>query len=307
MSDLVPCPVCTTAAQMLRPRDHGNDVPWDCPRCGNFRVLGSADGLLDRLDSQQRAKVSGWLFERNAEGSVPTITQEVLQQVIVRRLPAIRERADRLLLEALKGQTRLGTSFDINEPRFVAATYSQDLEEVEFLFRALSEDGHMEAVAMGGECEILPRGYAAAAALAHRVGPSSRGFVAMSFDPSLEQAYNDGLQVGVLNAGYDPIRVDRVEHTNRIDDEIIAQIRSASFVVADFTEHRGGVYFEAGFALGLDLPVIWTCRKDDMDGLHFDIRQFNTIDWEDPTELALRLRRRIEATLGKGPRTVLDT
>lgn len=128
----------------------------------------------------------------------------------------------------------------------------------------------------------------------------------MSFDPSLEQAYNDGLQVGVLNAGYDPIRVDCVEHTNRIDDEIIAQIRSSSFVVANFTGHRGGVYFEAGFALGLDLPVIWTCRKNDMDGLHFDIRQFNTIDWEEPTELALRLSRRIEATLGKGPRTVLD-
>ena len=107
MSDLVPCPVCTTAAQMLRPRDHGNDVPWDCPRCRTFRVLGSADGLLDRLDSQQRAKVSGWLFERNAEGSVPTITQDILEQVIARRLPTIKERADRLLLEALKGQTSL--------------------------------------------------------------------------------------------------------------------------------------------------------------------------------------------------------
>ena len=307
MSDLIPCPVCTTAAQMLRPRDHGNDVPWDCPRCGKFRVLGSADGLLDRLDPQQRAKVSGWLFERNAGGSVPPITREVLEQVIARRLPAIKERADRLLLEALKGQTRLGDSFNINEPRFIAATYSLDTKEVAFLLRVLSEQGHMGATALGGKCEVLPNGYAAAAALAHRIEPSSRGFVAMSFDPSLEQAYNDGLQVGVLNAGYDPIRVDRVEHTNRIDDEIIAQIRSASFIVADFTGHRGGVYFEAGFALGLGLPVIWTCRKSDMDALHFDIRQFNTIDWEQPAELALRLCRRIEATLGKGPRTVLDT
>ena len=101
------------------------------------------------------------------------------------------------------------------------------------------------------------------------------------FSGVLNEAYQDGLQVGIMNAGYDPVRVDRVEHTNRIDDEIIAQIRISSFIVADFTGHRGGVYFEAGFALGLDLPVIWTCRKDDMAHLHFDIRQYNTIDWDD--------------------------
>ena len=278
MSDLIPCPVCNTSAIMLTPRDHGEHVPWDCPRCGKFRVLGSAEVLLDRLDSQQRAKMSGWLFERNAEGSVPPITRDVLERVIVRRLPAITERSDRFLLEALKGQTRLGASFNITEPRFVAATYSQDSKEVSFLLRVLSERGLMKATAMGGKCEVLPDGYVAVDALARRVGSSDRGFVAMSFDPSLEQAFSNGIQAGIFSAGYEPIRVDRVEHTNRIDDEIIAQIRSASFVVADFTGHRGGVYFEAGFALGLDLPVIWTCREDDMDGLHFDIRQFNTID-----------------------------
>ena len=44
-----------------------------------------------------------------------------------------------------------------------------------------------------------------------------------------------------------------------------------------------------------------------MKDLHFDIRQYNTIDWETPKDLALRLQRRIEATAGKGPRTVLDS
>ena len=78
-------------------------------------------------------------------------------------------------------------------------------------------------------------------------------------------------------------------------------------IVVDFTGRRGGVYFEAGFALGLDLPVTWTCRKDDMQGLHFDIRQYNTIDWETREEPALRLQHRIEAAVGKGPQTILDS
>ena len=152
----------------------------------------------------------------------------------------------------------------------------------------------------------MPKSYVAADVLTRKAGSSGKGFVAMSFDKSLESAYTDGFQVEILEAGYDPVRVDRVEHTNRIDDEIIARIRAAAFVVADFTGHRGGVYFEAGFAFGLNLPVIWTCRQDDMAGLHFDIRQYNTIDWETPSSLATRLQRRIEATVGKGPKSTLD-
>lgn len=146
----------------------------------------------------------------------------------------------------------------------------------------------------------------AAEKLTSRSTRSEKGFVAMWFEKELEPAYENGLQVGILNAGYDPVRVDRVEHVNRIDDEIIAHIRTASFVVADFTGHRGGVYFEAGYALGFDLPVIWSCRNDDMANLHFDIRQYNCIGWQTPEELAERLQRRIEATVGKGPKTVLE-
>jgi nucleoside 2-deoxyribosyltransferase len=97
------------------------------------------------------------------------------------------------------------------------------------------------------------------------------------------------------------MRVDKKEHANKIDDEIIAEIRRSAFLVADFTGHRGGVYFEAGFAMGLGLPVIWMCRRDDVKNLHFDIRQYNCIDWSDPEELAVRLQQRIEATLGCGP------
>lgn len=79
------------------------------------------------------------------------------------------------------------------------------------------------------------------------------------------------------------------------------QIRKSRFLVADFTEQKHGVYFEAGFALGLGRNVIWTCRKNDMKNLHFDIRQYNCIDWQNESELSARLKLRIEAILGAGP------
>ena len=135
-------------------------------------------------------------------------------------------------------------------------------------------------------------------------GRSEEVFIAMSFSPQMTSAYEAGLQVGIERAGYVPIRVDRTEHVNRIDDEIVARIRRSAFVVADFTEQKSGVYFEAGFALGLNLPVIWSCRQDDIGNLHFDVRQYNCIDWTDEADLANRLRLRIEAIVGQGPRAV---
>ena len=101
------------------------------------------------------------------------------------------------------------------------------------------------------------------------------------------------------------MRIDQKEHTNKIDDEIIAEIRRARFVVADFTHGgggaRGGVYYEAGFAHGLGIDVIFTCREDKFDALHFDTRQYNHISWSSPEELKNALKNRIFALYGDGP------
>ena len=90
---------------------------------------------------------------------------------------------------------------------------------------------------------------------------------------------------------------------------------------------RGGVYFEAGFAYGLGMPVIYTCRKDwcDLDqlrdgdgnviktlkdshdrdirvmkkGVHFDLAHRNRIEWEIDklNEFKVKLENRIKAVI----------
>lgn len=80
-----------------------------------------------------------------------------------------------------------------------------------------------------------------------------------------------------------------------IDDRILAEIRASSILIADYTLHRHGVYYETGFAQGLGLPIIWTCRKDDINSLHFDVRQWPMLDWEIPAELEAKVRDRIRA------------
>ena len=124
----------------------------------------------------------------------------------------------------------------------------------------------------------------------------------MWFDSQMTKAWK-AIERGIDDSGYQPLRIDQRQHNNKIDDEIVAAIRGSRFVVSDFTGHRGGVYFEAGFAMGLGIPVIWLCRKDELDKAHFDTRQYNFILWEQANlaDLTKALKNRIEATIGRGP------
>jgi nucleoside 2-deoxyribosyltransferase len=120
----------------------------------------------------------------------------------------------------------------------------------------------------------------------------------MSFHPSLDPGFDLGIKPAVeTDCGFTVIRVDRVPHNDNINDRILAGVRTAQFVIADFTLQRQGVYFEAGFAMGLGRPVIWTCRQDDFANVHFDTRQFNHIVWAEPVDLRPKLAARIRATV----------
>ena len=134
---------------------------------------------------------------------------------------------------------------------------------------------------------------------------SSQAFVAMWFDDSMEDVFETGIRPAIAEVGYSPLRIDKKDHINKIDDEIIAELRRSRFLVADFTHGndgaRGGVYYEAGFAHGLGLPVIFTCRKDAVESLHFDTNHYSHVVWSDPSELRDKLRTRILAVLGQGP------
>lgn len=303
MEDTDPCVVCaTTQAETLSTPGY-DGVHQNCPRCGEFKMSGSTLGMMSGgVGNEARAKLSGWVRDQNRAGTYPEINSYMYKSILARSIPSIADRAKRLLIEAAHGQTELGARFNINEPRFLAATYSSNSNDLFFLMRLLERRGLIEHQAMGGVADISPEGYIELDELLRHPSDSLQGFVAMWFDSNLDEAYSNGFQKGIMDAGYNPVRIDRVEHINRIDDEIIAQINASRFVVADFTGHRGGVYFEAGYALGLNLPVFWSCRKDHLKDLHFDIRQFNCIAWETPEELAERLSKRIEAVLGKGVR-----
>ncbi len=136
--------------------------------------------------------------------------------------------------------------------------------------------------------------------------PENPVFVAMWFGDTdqkarMDEAFHKAIQPAIEQAGYLATRVDLVEHNDWIMDKVLGDIRLAPFVVADFTGHRNGVYFEAGFARGLGIPVIHTCKAEHLDNAHFDTVQLNHVLWRTPEELRKKLYHRIIGSIGQGP------
>lgn len=182
----------------------------------------------------------------------------------------------------------------------LATTWSADYEELRYLvFDYLGTT--LQHITVGEWSKISPQGWAYLAG--NSLGPRDIGFCAMWFKPELQVIFDSGIEPAIRGAGWQPRRIDRMHHNNRIDDEIIATIRRSKFLVADMTGNRGGVYFEAGLAMGLGQQVIWTCREGRLNRVHFDTRQYPFIQWRCNAldEFRQALQNRIEASIGRGP------
>jgi len=121
-------------------------------------------------------------------------------------------------------------------------------------------------------------------------------FIAMKFK-DMNNIY-DAIYRAIEDAQFIPLRIDKKEHINQIANEIQYEISQSGLVVADVTGQNQGVYFEAGYAMGLNIPVIWTCNEREIDEIHFDTRQYNTILWKDENDLYEKLKNRIIAIMG---------
>ena len=143
---------------------------------------------------------------------------------------------------------------------------------------------------------------------------SQHCFVAMRIDPTnteLENAYNLAIKPAIQeDTQYFCLRIDEKttafpDSETNIDDRIFVEINKAKFMVADFTDDRPNVYYEAGYAKGLGLTVIKCCNAKDVDKLHFDTRNKDHIVWESGKldVFRQRLAYRIESEIGKGTYT----
>ncbi len=188
----------------------------------------------------------------------------------------------------------------LDYPLFDAASQ----EESQFLVGHAVASGYLwsrsgDAPRTSLDCLVLTvKGWEVIEPLAGKAGVPGRCFVAMSFQEDLDEAYFLGIKPAVeQDCGMLAIRMKELHHNADICDRLLSEIRQAQFIIAEFTGHRNGVYYEAGFARALGRDVINCCRDTDFGGLHFDTNHLNHIKWHTVSDLREKLTDRIRATI----------
>lgn len=219
----------------------------------------------------------------------------------------VQEKARRLLKSLARKTTFPGETVQVLVPRDNPFGYCKTDEEMKFFLSHLTEQGWIQRRDNAGPGKagaprvITPKGWAYLDTAPKDDLTNPKVFVAMKFGARLKAAYDIGIKPAIEEAGYKAVRIDEVEHTDLIDDRIIAEIRECRFLVADLTTQNQGVYYESGFARGLGKLVILTCRKADAKNVHFDSEHYNQIRWEKYGDLKEKLKARILANVGRGP------
>lgn len=305
------CPVCGSASATTK-RSGTAVQQVDCGYCGTFEITDSASASWSAqkrsLSPRQLTNIQAWL--RESQGI--RIDSYSFERLMAIPMPTVGERAEKLLIALSKRAADIGANVNLgygnkSEELWLSVSWSTSNTELRFLVQEYLIRKKGWLAELGGDgtgiVKITPDGFDHLEQLRMGGRDSQLGFCAMWFAKDMSALWTDAIEPAIKDAGYKAVRIDGVEHNNKIDDEILANIRRAKFVIADFTGHRGGVYFEAGFALGLGRQVIWTVREDALKDTHFDNRQYNFLQWksDDLPDFKRRLQLRIEATIGRGP------
>jgi len=295
------CPLC-----LKSPLDFDYDEPHrisriNCRSCGTYVLdhFTDLDSVKDKL-----YLLSGITRNDYENGGETFITADRLQPMIISaRKPQPLEAMD-IILRYFQCKTNAVYQYIVFDVSDYPLVYGVNENEMRYYIDKLLRLDYIEYDGQESDVPNLRltiKGWERLTEIGLQQRQLDQVFVAMWFDQSTEKAYTQGIQLALEQLNYHPVVMNRLEHNDKICDRIIAEIKKSGLLVADFTGHRGGVYFEAGFALGLGIPVIWTCREDDFDNLHFDTRQYNHIKWTTPEDLRQKLIDRIEATIISRP------
>lgn len=109
--------------------------------------------------------------------------------------------------------------------------------------------------------------------------PKAVIFAAMPFAGEYEDTWWIGILGAAEKVGAACKRVDLEEYVGNIMEKTEALIRSSAGVIADLSESKPNVLYEAGFARGVGKTLIPICSTPIKD-LPFDVAQWNIIEYK---------------------------
>lgn len=300
MSETVSCPLCDLKGVPGLPASVALLHKYRCPNCGTYEVSVGL-GLPDRA-RRERALLSHVIKKAQRTSPCPVLTVEWCEHILKgSRLPNPAEQADNLILwlgEELERQDEgRGLNVPVMTRHLSAVAGSLNSREVAFVLDSLVE---RKDISRTEGMKLTFQGWERYDEIKRRGIDTKKAFMAMAFrEPDIRDMYEKHLKPAAAETDFELLPLDEEPTAGIIDVNMEVAIRNAAFVVADLTHNNLGVYWEAGFATALDKPVIYTCRDDMKDKIHFDTNHRHCVYWdlEKPDEAVKKLKATIRATL----------
>lgn len=282
----------------------------NCEYCGKFYEMDSLKQFLYKCNSDEYKesfnisnlyKVSSWIREQNDEFNIhPEIDTEKFVKILNMRDKKIKEKFD-LMMEYLSS---CKINFQLDN-KVLVKCFIKDENEFEKLYQYALEKKFIE----GALSKILNDfiypifrgltfdGMQYIEELEEPNKNSKNIFVAFNFAPDIIEIFENFVKPSIEELGftYTIVNHETTPHDQKITDEIVAKLKSSRLIIADFTNNSTNVYFESGFAMGMRIPVIWTCKKGHK--FSFDTGQFPHITWENGEDLKAQLVNRIQVII----------
>lgn len=291
------CPVCKTGIEPVERYIGGIDVvKIMCPNCGRFSITETVLVPFSESDHKD-PDLCFAIRTRSDRGEEVTVDSgnrgEILSGI---KIPtSVKDIAELILIKAYQSEdSSLILSME-NSLRFGIKSRTK----MQFVIRYFKDAGWFDIIDLGdggGVLTITGEGIRRAEDIFSPNHRSTQVFVAMSYKQSLEIVYTEAIKAAVQSCQLDALRIDEHSFNDEILKNIQEQIDRSKFIIADLTYNSPGVYYEAGYAAGRNIPVIYCCRESDKENIHFDINHFNFIVWSDSEGLKKSLIKRITDT-----------
>lgn len=287
---------CLFCEQIVPARLAGEELVFEgcyCAPGGQYRLrhdyyaTGQEAGF--RSKSELFPLVSGYIRERTEYEEAVALSEETVTSI--RTSPevpvTIEEKAVRLLRYLFRNAQ--GPDVPIFIHRLTERynlTYSPNLQEFIYIIDCLKQEGLIER--SGSTLKLTAEGWTKAAQAEGRQG-AKRCAVLLPRDEQLRQAWIDDIFPGLEQIGYKP-KLETWDEGRGNPENEASFLAGCKFAIADATSQSPDVFYAAGYAQGSRIPVIWTVRQEEAEGVSVPPGQAQPIRWKDTEELAAKLQ-----------------
>jgi hypothetical protein len=300
------CPICSFPNAIVE-KDLSRGVSYiECKRCGGYEI----SDILKQF-GKEKLSVIGYILSglsrelaetgENFPKFLPQNIDELSKNYPVPDISNIEEKAKKLLQRLKERTESFGDLVTLSTKDDYPLAYAKKEDELIALIRFLAKKDFLSIKShTTGDITVVleAEGWDFVNTLQKVNKESIKGFVAIWFDKTMNESM-DAICSAIKETGFDPICIYNEHFSETIMDKALGEIKESKFLVVDLTGNRPSVFFEAGFAHGHGIEIIYVYKKDEEQKfpLEFYVRHYKCYDYTDPDDLKNKLVNAIKARI----------